>query len=156
MDEESLVQRVLHLRQVEKLSGRQIAKLLKIGGRKVSRIIKGNDSAKPIPPKTVIDDYYHLMVHWFKEYPNLRAKQIFERLKEYGYQGGYGSVVKYSLEFRKIKTKAYHPLIFLPGEEAQVDWFFVNLPWTYPDLVDRHLWKIFSIFKFLRAHIIKR
>ena len=164
MDEESLVQRVLHLRQVEKLSGRQIAKLLKVGGRRVSRILKSNDSTKPIPPKTVIDDYYHLMVHWFKEYPNLRAKQIFERLKEYGYQGSYGSVVKYSLEFRKTKSKAYHPLVFLPGEEAQVDWFFVNLPdigkvdgFLYVLAYSRYAWGMFypkhSFEFFLAGHV---
>ena len=164
MDEESLVQRVLHLRQVEKLSGRQIAKLLKIGGRRVSRILKGTGSAKPIPPKTVIDDYYHLMVHWYKQYPNLQAKQIFKRLKEYGYKGGYGSVVKYSLEFRQPKTNAYHPLVFLPGEEAQVDWFFVNLPsigkvagFLYVLAYSRYAWGMFyqrhSFEFFLAGHV---
>ena len=127
MDEESLVQRVLHLRQVEKLSGRQIAKLLKIGGRRVSRILnKEFNSARSIPAKSLIDSYRHLIVHWYKQYPNLKAKQIFERLKPYGYQGSYGTVVRSSLEYRQPKPSAYHPLVFLPGEEAQVDWFFLN------------------------------
>ena len=31
-------------------------------------------------------------------------------------------------EYRRVKPEVYHPLIFLPGEEAQVDWFFFNHP----------------------------
>ena len=40
MNEESLFQRVLHLRQVEKLSQRQIAMSLGIGRKRVRRILK--------------------------------------------------------------------------------------------------------------------
>lgn len=44
----------------------------------------------------------------------------------YGYQGSYPSVARLSREHRKPKHSVYHPLTFLPGEEAQVDWFFLN------------------------------
>ena len=41
MNEESLVQRVLHLYQVEKLSGRQIAASLGISRKRFRRILEG-------------------------------------------------------------------------------------------------------------------
>ena len=55
MNEESLVQRVLHLRQVEKLSQRQIAESLKIGRKRVRRILEGAGSAVAIPKASILD-----------------------------------------------------------------------------------------------------
>ncbi len=164
MDEESIIQRVLHLRQVEHLSQRQIAKVLGVGRHRVERILKRQDSAKPIPKKSVLDDYIHLIVHWYKQYPNLKALQVYERLKSYGYQGSYPSVVLFSREYRKPKENAYHPLIFLPGEEAQIDWFFFNherlgqvAGFVYVLSFSRYAWGIFypkTTFEFfLAAHL---
>ena len=126
MNEESLVQRVLHLRQVEKLSQRQIAASLGIGRKRVRRILKGMDESSVIPKKSILDGYGHLITHWYKQHPRLKATQVYERLKEYGYEGGYASVARATRECRTSKESAYHPLTFLPGEEAQVDWFFFN------------------------------
>ena len=54
MTEESLVQRVLHLRQVEKLSQRQIAQTLGIGRKRVRRILDGPVQAVSIPKANII------------------------------------------------------------------------------------------------------
>ena len=164
MDEESIIQRVLHLRQVEHLSQRQITKTVGIGRHRVSRILKGTDLAKPIPKKSVLDEYIHLIAHWYKQYPKLKATQIYERLKAYGYQGSYPSVALLSRQYRKPKENAYHPLVFLPGEEAQVDWFFFNheqlgqvAGFVYVLSFSRYAWGIFypktSFEFFLAAHI---
>ena len=164
MDEETLNQRILHLQQVEKLSQRQIANVLGIGRKRVRRIIKGTNSAKPIPKKSVIDDYIHLIVHWYKQYPNLKALQVYERLKSYGYQGSYPSVVLFLREYRKPKENVYHPLVFLPGEEAQIDWFFFNhellgqvAGFVYILAYSRYAWGIFypktSFEFFLAGHL---
>jgi len=164
MDEESIIQRVLQLRQVEHLSQRQIAKVLGIGRHRVERILKGQDSVKPIPKKSILDDYIHLIVHWYKQYPNLKALQVYERLKSYGYQGSYPTVVLFSREYRGRKEKAYHPLVFLPGEEAQVDWFFFNherlgqvAGFVYILSYSRYAWGVFypktSFEFFLAGHI---
>lgn len=126
MDEESLVQRVLHLKEVEQLSQRQIAQVLGIGRKRLRRILTGKPSAQPMPDKSILEEYLHLITHWYKQYPKLKARQVYERLKDYGYKGSYPSVVLFSREYRKPKPQAYHPLVFLPGEEAQVDWFFFN------------------------------
>lgn len=126
MDEESLVQRVLQLKQVEHLSQRQIVEVLGIGRKRLRRILKGEDSAMGIPKKSILDEYVHLVAHWYKQYPKLKALQVYERLKLYGYTGSYPSVVLFTQSYRKPNVRAYHPLVFLPGEEAQVDWFFFN------------------------------
>ena len=164
MNEESLVQRVLHLRQVEKLSGRQIAKILGIGRKRISRILNGAGSAVPIPKASILDEYDQLIAHWYKQHPLLKATQVYERLKGYGYEGGYASVVRVTREDRAPKESAYHPLTFLPGEEAQVDWFFFNherlgqvAGFLYVLSYSRYAWGIFypktSFELFLSGHL---
>lgn len=124
MDDEALMSRVLHLRQVEKLSQEQIAQALGIGRKKVRRMLKGKDCANPIERKSMLGKYANLIGEWYKQYPKLKAIQVYERLKDYGYQGSYTSVIRGSLQYRKAKSEVYHALTFLPGQEAQVDWFF--------------------------------
>ena len=164
MSEESLIQRVLHLRQIEKLSGRQIAKSLGIDRKRVSRILKGTGLASAMPKKSILDDYSGLIAHWYKQYPRLKATQVYERLKAYGYVGRYGSVARLTKDERAPKDNAYHPLIFLPGEEAQVDWFFFNherlgqvAGFLYLLSYSRYAWGIFypktSFEFFLAGHI---
>jgi len=124
MDKDALISSVLHLRQVEKLSQQQIADKLGIGRKRVRRMLKGQDVAKPIARKSILDKYINLIIEWYKQYPRLKAMQVYERLQSYGYQGSYASVIRLTLEYRKVKGDVYHALTFLPGQEAQVDWFF--------------------------------
>ena len=165
MQKESLIQRVLHLRQVEKLSQRQIAEKLHIGRKRVRRILNGSGAAKPIPKKSILDDYIHLISHWYKEYPRLKANQVYERLLPYGYQGSYVSVARLSRPYRTIKPKVYHTLTFVPGEEAQIDWFFFNheklgqvAGFLYVLSYSRYAWGIFypktSLEFFLAGHMV--
>jgi len=101
MDKKSLIQQVLHLREVEKLSQRQIAKKLNIGRKRVRRILEGVNEAKPIAKEMILDEYEQLIVHWYKQHPRLKAMQVYERLKAYGYQGSYPSVARLSRKYRK-------------------------------------------------------
>ena len=161
MNEESLIQQVLHLREVEKLSQRQIAEKLNIGRKRVRRILSGLNEAKPIPKKMILDEYLQLIVHWYKQYPRLKATQIYERLQSYGYQGSYPSVARLSRKYRRPKHTVYHPLTFVPGEEAQVDWFFFNhetlgqvAGFLYVLSYSRYAWGIFypkTTFEFFLA-----
>ena len=149
--DEAINQRILHLAEVEKFSQRQIARTLGINRKCVRRILVGiNAGAKPIIKKTKIDDYLGLIGEWYKQYPKLLALQIYERLKSYGYTGKYGCVKRATLEYRRPKQMAYHPLTFLPGQEAQVDWFFFNHPvigkvagFLYVLCYSRYAWGIF-------------
>ena len=164
MDEASLVQRVLHLKEVERLSQRQIAQILGIGRKRLRRILQPNNSARQIPEKSILDEYIHLITHWYKQYPKLKAMQVYERLKGYGYTGSYPTVVLFCREYRKPKPEVYHPLVFLPGEEAQVDWFFFNYKhlgqvagFVYVLAYSRYAWGIFypktSFEFFLAGHL---
>ena len=125
MERESLEARVLHLSQVEKLTARQIAKELRVGRKRIKRIFQGQGSPLPtVIKKLLLDPYRHLIASWYEQHPRLQAKQIYQRLKSYGYGGSYPSVIRATSKYRCVKTAAYHVLNFLPGEEAQVDWFF--------------------------------
>jgi transposase len=125
---ESLESRVRHLRAVEGLSIRQIAKALHMGTRRVSRIISGRAIVKT-PKPTVVEPYARLIEQWYQEHPYLQAQQVFARLKPYGYAGSYVRVVLHTRKYRrKSKKPVFHELTFLPGEEAQVDWMQWRLP----------------------------
>lgn len=125
MNNEALLKRILHLRQVERLSLRQIAKELGIGRKKVSRTLRQFEyPTKPLPRPKIIDPFTDLISQWYAEKPYLKANQIYQRLQSYGFSGSYPTVAVNTKKYRKKKEKAYHTLHFLPGEEAQVDWFF--------------------------------
>ena len=126
-DDNGIIQQVLHLRDVEKLSQRQIALQLGIDRKRVRRILKTSqtETAKVIK-KSNLDAFMSLIGEWYRQYPHLQAQQVYERLKDYGYKGGYTNVKLATLEYRHPPKTAYHPLVFHPGQEAQVDWFFFN------------------------------
>ena len=50
------------------------------------------------------------------------AVQLFQRLKEQGYAGGYCIVKDYVRTVRPPRAPAYLTLHFAPGQCAQVDW----------------------------------
>ena len=125
MDNESLLKRILHLREVEKLSLRQIGKELCIGRKKVSRILRQFEySTKPLPRTKTIDQFTELISEWYTEKPYLKAIQVYERLQSYNFKGSYPTIANYTKKYRNKREKAYHSLDFLPGQEAQIDWFY--------------------------------
>jgi transposase len=50
------------------------------------------------------------------------AQQIFQKIRESGFQGKYPSVKKYVRNIRPPKPPAFLTLAFAPGECAQLDW----------------------------------
>lgn len=50
------------------------------------------------------------------------AQQVFQRLREAGYAGGYTTVKDYVRKIRPTYHPAFLKLAFAPGEAAQVDW----------------------------------
>lgn len=119
--DEILYSQVRHLHEVEGLSRRQIGEKLGICRNRVSRIILGEHMVGP-PVITLMTQYERIIHEWYKEYPFLKAAQVYEKLREHGYEGSYMTVSLYTQKYRQKKRKAYHELEFLPGEEAQVDW----------------------------------
>lgn len=119
--DEALQSQARHLYAVERLSIRQVSQKLGISRKKASRLIS-TDALERRVPEPIIRPYEGLIHEWYREYPFLQAIQVYERLREYGFTGGYTAVKEHTLSFRKKKRRAYHELEFLPGQEAQVDW----------------------------------
>ncbi|MDY6863530.1 MAG: hypothetical protein SV062_11170 [Thermodesulfobacteriota bacterium] len=115
-------EKILYLRDVMNLSFRQIEGLTGISRKKASKIYQGysKDRKKRI---CILDKCRFLIGSWFKEYPSLKAIQVYMWLQERGVEVSYPSVVQYTKTLRKKREKVYHPLNFLPGEEGQIDWF---------------------------------
>ncbi|HXX35034.1 MAG TPA: IS21 family transposase [Thermodesulfobacteriota bacterium] len=128
MDEE-IRSRIHHLHEVEHLSLTQIGSLLGISRKKVTRILRGSQGPGQPKCESVISPYERLVQQWYSEYPCLKAIQVLDRLRSYGFTGGYTSVKEYTRPLRKKrKVVFYHELTFLPGEEAQVDWMQRRFP----------------------------
>ena len=119
---------IKHLYEVEKLSIRQIAQKLRRARKTVARVIR-NERVMRSYPDSILRPYDRLIDQWYQEYPFLKASQVYERLKSYGFQGGYTTVSVWTQKYRQKKRPDYHELTFLPGEEAQVDWVEERLPW---------------------------
>lgn len=125
---EDIRQRILYLRDVMKLSFYQIEDMTGVPRKSASKIYRGHRPGNRDERPSRLDRYRSLIGNWFREYPALKALQIYEMLKDRGIVVSYTLVVKYTRAFRKKKGKAYHSLTFLPGEESQVDWCFIHHP----------------------------
>jgi transposase len=68
-----------------------------------------------------LDPYKLLIVRWLETHP-LSAQQIFQRLREAGYEGGLSILKEYVRRVRPPKQKSFLKLSFAPGEAGQVDW----------------------------------
>lgn len=127
--DEQLRSRIHHLREVERLSLTQIGTMLGISRKKVTRMLRGTQETGQPKRESLVAPYERLIQQWYSDYPCLRAIQVLERLRSYGFKGGYTSVKDYTRSFRrKRKVAFYHELQFLPGEEAQVDWMQRRFP----------------------------
>ena len=150
---EELRQRILYFRDVTKLSFYQIADQTGISRKKASRIYREEYQKNKRNRGSSLDKYRSMIANWFTEYPSLKACQVYEWLRERGVIISYPSVVQYTKSFRKKKERVYQQLNFLPGEEGQVDWFFVHHK-TLGKLAGFIL--VLSYSRYLFAHLFPR
>jgi len=161
MDETRRIE-VRRLFEVERLTMRQVSEKLRMGRKTVSRILADEPIKRRRKP-LIIAPYERLIAEWYKTTPALMAIQVLQRLRGYGYTGGYGAVKLRTMEFRKKRPQAFFELEFLPGEEAQVDWmewkigtqpvygFVYVLAWSRYAVV--HFYPRHSLEFFLDGHI---
>ncbi len=101
----------------------QIARELGLDPKTVAKWIK----VKSFTPRqsasrnSKLDPYKTQIVRWLESHA-YSATQIFQRLKEIGYAGGYSIVKDYVRVVRPARHPAFLTLSFEPGECAQVDW----------------------------------
>src|SRR2546421_6535922 len=68
-----------------------------------------------------LDPFKKEIVRMLEQYP-YSAAQVFQRLREHGFDGGYSLVKAYVRTVRPRRQAAFLTLAFAPGECAQVDW----------------------------------
>jgi transposase len=68
-----------------------------------------------------LDPFKNQILQMLEKYP-YSAAQVFLRIKDNGFDGGYTIVKDYVRKMRPSKTKAYLKLSFAPGECGQADW----------------------------------
>jgi transposase len=75
---------------------------------------------KAAPRTSKLDPFKGHMVQMLEKYP-YSAAQVFQRLREQGFDGGYSLVKAYVRPVRPTRQSAFLTLAFAPGECAQVD-----------------------------------
>ena len=161
---DDIKQKILYLKDVQKLSFRQIAQQTDLSRRRISRICSGNGQRRRTKG-FLLDTYRNLIDRWFNDCKNLKAIQVHQRLQERGVEVGQRTVSRYTQPFRRKKNKIYWPLSFPPGDEGQVDWFFVNHPrlgrlcgfalvLCYSRFLFAHLFPRLSFEFFIEGHLM--
>jgi len=76
---------------------------------------------KSSPKSSKLDPFKDYILRRLEEYP-FSATQIFQKLQEMEFAGGYTIVKDYIRKIRPKRVEAFLKLSFAPGECAQVDW----------------------------------
>ncbi len=74
-----------------------------------------------VPRGSRLDSFKARVVRLLETHP-YSAQQIFQRLREDGFEGGFTIVKDYVRKVRPVRREAFLKLSFVPGECAQVDW----------------------------------
>ena len=113
---------IKHLHAHQGLNASQIAKELELDPRTVPYWLTQDHfhPRKPRPHTSKLDPFKPEIVRLLERYPS-SAAQVFQRLRERGFDGGYSLVKAYVRAVRPRWQPAFLPLAFAPGECAQVD-----------------------------------
>ena len=76
---------------------------------------------QPAPRSSQLDPFKDQIVRLLETHP-YSAQQIYQRLREDGFAGGYTLVKSYVRKVRPVRRQAFLKLSFAPGECAQLDW----------------------------------
>lgn len=101
----------------------QIALELGLDCRTVARWAneKQYQPRKSASRKSKLDPFKNDIIRMLEKHP-YTAAQIYQKIRQDGFDGGLTIVEDYVRKVRPPKTKAYLKLAFAPGECAQVDW----------------------------------
>ena len=75
----------------------------------------------PVHRKSKLDPFKSSIIKMLETHP-YSAAQIFHRIREEGFDGGYTILTDFIRKVRPKRTPAFLKLAFAPGECAQVDW----------------------------------
>src|SRR5258708_17479490 len=114
---------IKHLHEHQGLNASQIAQTVSLDRRTVAYWLTQDHfhSRKPRPHASKLDPFKKEIVRLLERYP-YSAAQVFQRLSEHGFDGGYSLVKTYVRTVRPRRSPAFLTLAFAPGECAQGDW----------------------------------
>ena len=115
--------KIRHYRDHDGLNKSQIARALSLDLRTVEKWLeeKQFQQRKSSSRPSKLDPFKSTIVKMLETHP-YSAKQVFQRIQEEGFTGGYTIVKDFVFKMRPKKSPAYLKLAFAPGECAQVDW----------------------------------
>jgi len=76
---------------------------------------------RAVPRRSRLDPFKARVVRLLEAHP-YSAQQIYQRLRDEGFEGGFTIVKDYVRQVRPVRRDAFLKLSFAPGECAQVDW----------------------------------
>ena len=113
-----LFAKIRHLKEHEGLTAPQIAAELAIDVRTVRKWLTAAFRSKKITPRpSKLDPFKRDIVRMLETHP-YTATQIFQRICEEGFDGGYSIVKRYVRKVRPPKSPAFLKLSFALGECA--------------------------------------
>lgn len=118
-----LFSKIKNLKEQKGLTGPQIAEELFLDPRTVRKWL-GEPRFKPRKPAarpSKLDPFKKDVIRMLETHP-YTAAQVFQRLREEGFEGAYTIVKEYVRGVRPRRSPAFLTLSFAPGECAQVDW----------------------------------
>lgn len=118
-----LFARIKECRQQHGLTVPQIAQELSLDPRTVAKwLAQANFRPRQAKPKaSKLDPFKPTLQRLLEKHP-YTGMQLFQRLREEGYDGGYSILKQYLRLVRPKRPPAFLTLTFAPGECAQVDW----------------------------------
>lgn len=107
----------------EGLKAGQIATKLNLDARTVGKWMKTESFQPRLPgmPVSKLDPYKEDIIRMLERHP-YSAQQLFQKITDQGFTGGYTIVKDYVRKIRPKRQKPFLKLFFAPGECAQVDW----------------------------------
>ena len=107
----------------ERLTIAQIARALGVHAQTVSKWVKRSQfrARQPAPRTSRLDPFKAQIVRLLETHP-YSAQQIFQRLREEGFEGGFTILKDYVRKVRPVRREAFLKLSFARGECAQLDW----------------------------------
>ena len=120
---EAIFWQIKKLREIEKLSVRQISDKLELDHKTVTKWLHTDGCTRQERKASggVLDEYKDVIKSLLERYDDFSSVQLYQRIKDAGYTGGVTTVRNYVRRIRPSRKKAYATLSFAPGEAAQVD-----------------------------------
>ena len=115
--------KIKNLRKQQGLTPSQISLEVSLDNRTVKKWL-AEDRFRPrksAQKESKLDPFKKDIVRMIERYP-YSAVQVFQKIQEQGFSGGYSIVKEYVRKIRPPRKEAFLTLSFAPGECAQVDW----------------------------------